>query len=298
MNTYSPVVIIPCGENRLENLNLVLESLYNQTLKVMYIVIVCDGFMPHKVNEVCGEIRGKLLLDGVVSIATYNAKHVGGSGTIQPKNAGAIWADDNLPIDSFSHYWFVDSDIIMDPEANQMYAYATQYDYGEPRIMIGPYEWLPKGKRELSPEIKNDPRWDMFNSNGHRTTAEGNISYAMANFGGNIVYPAKAFRDLGGFWDELSAGRVEDGEIGLRFCAAGVPMTTVGRARGYHLDHPVNHQWKLDTNTVEVPMLDERHPWVHNHGIYVSDNDGKRFEWVDPETGEHKNTLEMWKSNE
>lgn len=294
MNEFNVGVVIPCSENRLDNLKMVLQHLKVQTFKPRSIVIVCDGFLPQKVSEYCGQEMSEIMLEGIQIQATYNEKHVAGSGTIQPKNAGAWWFDNakwsQQPI---NYLWFIDSDIIVEPKTLEYYKWATEFS-DEERIMIGPYEWLPSGTRYMDENLHNDPRGTFFQDFSPSYTSVGEINFALANFGGNIVYPRKAFNDIGGFWDELSAGRVEDGEMGLRCCSVGIPMCAVPKARGYHLDHPVNHQWKLETNEREVPMLNERHPWVEKEGIYVSDKDGKRFEWIDPNTGIHHNTLEIW----
>ena len=307
MNEFNVGVVIPCSENRLDNLKLVLQHLKVQTFKPRSIVIVCDGFPPSKVSEYCGQEMSEIMLEGIQIQATYNEKHVAGSGTIQPKNAGAWWFDNakwsQQPI---SHLWFIDSDIIVSPTALEEYWNAEKQEFSwheaailneriqEPRIMIGPYEWLPIGRRQIDESLHNDPRGTFFKDFDPSYTSVGEINFALANFGGNIVYPRQAFKDIGGFWDDLSAGRVEDGEIGLRCASVGIPMCAAPNARGWHLEHPVNHQWKLETNEREVPMLNERHPWVQQEGIYVSDNDGKRFEWIDPNTGIHHNTLEIW----
>jgi len=287
-------VVIPCGENRLENLVECVRHLSNQTRQIDNLVIVCDGFASHKAID--SLIIANLWLSNhnessVNKIKIIESpKHVGGSGTLQPKNYGAAFVTNNYP--DIDYLWFVDSDIIVEETTLESYQAANQLD--ENRILIGPYEWLPSGVRKLSPEIKNDPRWGMFEEYGSSYTSVGEIHYALANFGGNIMYPVKEFTRVGGFWDELSAGRAEDGEMGLRCASMGIPMAVVPDARGYHLDHPVNHQWKIDTNAVEVPMINERHPWVQDEGIIVVDKDGKRFDWVNPETGKSVNTLEIW----
>src|SRR5690606_22612890 len=133
-----------------------------------------------------------------------------------------------------------------------------------------------EGIREIRRDLSNDPRAEFFKEFDPTYTSVGEINFALANFGGNIVYPREEFKRVGGFWNDLSAGRCEDGEMGLRCASMGVPMCAVPNARGWHLDHPVNHQWKLDTNAVEVPMINERHPWVEEEGIIVVDEDGKR----------------------
>lgn len=287
---FIPSIVIPCGENRLDNLRLVLSHIAEQTVEPKEVIVVCDGFDPKIASTHTIKESSEILSKGIQVIFTHNPKHVPGSGTIQPKNAGAWKLDE---IDSPSNaILFIDSDIILSPFAMKYYRQAWEHE--PDRILIGPYEWLPENVRVPVEYLHNDPRGTFFEDYDYEYTSVGEINFALANFGGNILYPRKEFKAIGGFWDELSAGRVEDGEMGLRCCAVGIPMAAVPKARGWHLDHPVNHQWKINTNAEEVPKLNARHPWVENEGIFVSDNDGKRFEWIDPKTGIAHNTNEIW----
>jgi GT2 family glycosyltransferase len=293
-NRFQVGVVIPCGENRLENLVETIKHLRNQTEHVPLAVVVCDGFDSNKAIEALKSSDVWELSDSSLGrlVIIESPKHIASSGTLQPKNYGAAWIDNNVKW--ITHYWFIDSDVIMTPETTSAYRQAAELDGDERRILIGRYEWLPKGKREIDVTINNDYRKDMFDKYDIDHTSVGEIHFALANFGGNIIYPADAFKRVGGFWDDLSAGRVEDGEMGLRCASMGIPMTVVPGARGFHLDHPVNMKWKQETNKKEVPMINKKHPWVQNEGLIVVDKDGKRFDWVNPKTGKSVNTLEIW----
>ena len=283
-------VVIPCGENRIENVVECVKHLKKQTIKPYVVAIVCDGFDGDTVIKAL--TSKNLWNNNNFAIASLSApKHVAGSGTLQPKNYGAAWIDRRFG-GEVNNLWFLDSDIIVEKFALE--AYKKAYSINQNRILIGPYEWLPSGIRKIKPELHNDPRTQMFQDYDTNYTSVGEIHFALANFGGNIIYPLKDFKAVGGFWDDLSAGRVEDGEMGLRCASMGIPMAVVPNARGYHLDHPVNHQWKLDTNEKEVPMINKRHPWIQNEGIIMVEKDGKRFDWINSKTGESINTNEIW----
>jgi GT2 family glycosyltransferase len=284
-------VIIPTAENRIENLIQNLDHLENQTVKVPLVVIVCDGPFSHKVIDAISP--WEFYESNIETIKILEApKHVAGSGTLQPKNYGAAFVDRHY--NDITHLWFLDSDIIVEKSALEAYIEAHFIEVGIDRILIGPYEWLPANERKINPDIHNDPRTQMFEDYNIEYTSVGEINFALANFGGNIVYPLEAFKRVGGFWDDLSAGRVEDGEMGLRCASMGIPMAVVPDARGYHLHHSVNHSWKVKTNKKEVPMINQRHPWVQQEGLIVVEKDGKRFDWINPDTGESVNTLEIW----
>ena len=280
-------VVIPCAENRIENLKMCLESIFELDLLPKAVVVVCDGFPTEKVEK---EIKQNKLLHFV-----YNEKHIPGTTTEQPKNRGVRFIDSILNKElekPINYIWFLDSDIIVDRDCLSQYNVALKHESN--RILIGPYEWLPAGTRKIDKNLFNDPRWNLFLEYDYTYTSIGEINFALANFGGNIVYPLEEFKKAGGFWNELSAGRVEDGEMGLRCASMGMTMAVVPKARGWHLDHPVNMAWKVETNAKEVPMINSRHPWVESEGIIVVEKDGKRFDWIDPATGKQVNTLEIW----
>jgi GT2 family glycosyltransferase len=284
-------VVIPCAESRIENLIMCLDHIFDLDMQPKAVVVVCDGFETKHAEE---KVKARKNLHFV-----YNEKHIAGTDTEQPKNRGVRFIDSilNKQLENPINYiWFLDSDIIVDYDCLTFYNLALK---SEPnRILIGPYEWLPEGKRKIDKSLYNDPRTQMFKDFDYDYTSVGEINFALANFGGNIVYPLEEFKRVGGFWNELSAGRVEDGEMGLRCAAMGVPMAVVSKARGWHLDHPVNINWKIETNAKEVPMINSRHPWIEKEGIILVEKDGKRFDWVNPKTGKSVNTLEIWNAYE
>jgi hypothetical protein len=49
-----------------------------------------------------------------------------------------------------------------------------------------------------------------------------------------------------------------------------------------------------ERNARDVPMLNDRHPWVEQHGVYVVERDGKRFDQRCAACGELVNTIEYW----
>lgn len=286
---FNAGVVIPCAPNRMENIKLCTQHIVAGNIVPNEIVFVLDGWAISQEDE--NEIRGYDEFNLTNMTFLHTEKHVVGNGTLQPKNHGAAYLDKNTEC---THVWFIDSDIIVEPETLFEYLLASQQDGEEPRILIGPYEWLPGSHRGLAPKLHNDPRGQFFLDYDPSYTSVGEINFALANFGGNVVYPIEAFKRVGGFWDDLSAGRVEDGEMGLRCAAMGVPMAAVPKARAYHLSHPINHEWIYKTNAEEVPKLNARHPWVEQEGVIVVEKDGKRFDWINPETGESVNTNEIW----
>lgn len=264
MNT---AVVIPLGPGRLENLQLVLNCIATQTVKPKLVVIVCDG------SDAAFDMEGSF----PVPLAVVQApKHE--PGEEQPRNLGVrlVRDLDHQQTLGISHVWFLDSDVLVGEDCLEMYEDAMQAEPIE-RVLVGPYDWMQAGQREPQPELRNDPRWPSFDAHEPFEMLTGDLSAGLACFSGNLVWPIAEFERVGGFWDELHHGRCEDGELGLRAVAMKVPVSFVREARGWHLWHPVDVAETQRRNARDVPMLNDRHPWVQGEGVFVEDVEGKRF---------------------
>lgn len=281
MNT---AVVIPVGPDRLENLLEVLNCLSNQTVKPGLVAIICDG------PEAAFELEGNYNIPLAI---LRTDKHE--PGEEQPRNIGVrLVRDLEARGDfSFSHVWFLDSDILIEPDCLEMYELAMQAEPIE-RILIGPYEWMPPGVREPMPDLKNDPRWVSFDVHEPFEMLRGDLSAGLACFSGNLIWPIGEFERVGGFWNELHHGRCEDGELGLRAVSMQVPISYVKGARGWHMYHDFNPEVVQERNARDVPMLNERHPWVKGEGLFVEDADGKRFSMRCPSCGAEFPSSEIW----
>jgi GT2 family glycosyltransferase len=272
-------VVIPATQNRVENLKEVAEYLNKQTVLPDEVVIVCDGWdsyfdFQELFNVSCKSIRVK--------------KYIPDGFHDQPRNIGVKYLSKDI-----DYVWFLDSDCI--PSSNVLEAYKNALEKSKiDRILIGPYEWLPPGKRHIDPTLHNDPRTQIFRDFGPEYIAVRELNFALACFSGNLVWPVKEFKRVGGFWNEIHAGRCEDGELGLRASSMGVPMSVVPDARAWHLYHEINMNWIQSANSRDVPKLNARHPWVQEKGIIVADKDGKRFDIICPRCNEQINTNEIW----
>lgn len=279
-------MVIPVGQGRNENIEAVLESLTEQIPVASFerlvkrIVLIYDG-AKHEIdldNIPCPSVP--------ISIVEL-PKHQPGDD--QPRNIGVRVLRELSP--EIGHVWFLDSDVILDPMAAT--AYEAALALNSHRILIGPYEWLPPGARHRISQLRNDPRWASFESNSPEKTVVEDLSAGLGCFSGNLIWPIDEFERVGGFWNELHHGRCEDGELGLRAVAMGVPIGFVRDARGFHLDHDRNHQWIEDANKRDVPMLNARHPWVQGSGLFMVEKDGTRFDASCP-CGWTGNTMEIW----
>lgn len=281
MSNFRPGVVIPLGAGRRENVAMTLRSLHEQTRLPEAIVIVADGpeaaIKPHGLS--------------IPTLQVISPKHE--PGLEQPRNVGVRMLEKHF--DGCNAAWFIDSDIIFAQDA--LAKLTETWEGGEERIIQAPYEWLAPGQREIHPELYNDPRWAMLNEERWRDPAAqsvGELNVGLGCFSGNLVWPIEEFTRIGGFWNEIHHGRCEDGELGLRAVAQGVPITCCPGARGYHLWHPINHELATERNARDVPMLNARHPWVEGEGVCVVERDGRRFEQHCDGCGQLINTLDWW----
>lgn len=264
--------VIPVGPGRLENLIEVLASLRSQTRLPDAVVIVEDGPALDGVS-----FQG---LDLATSLIVHTAKHE--PGMEQPRNIGTRVAEAVWGVD---HVWFLDSDVVVDTDCLE--ELETALERGpQDRIVVAPYDWLAPGLRPTSqgrvpPEWygwNNDPRWEQFRASPPERVYNADLGAALACFSGNLLWPVSEFKRVGGFWNELHHGRCEDGELGLRAAAMGVGISFASAARGWHLWHPVNHELAVARNARDVPMLNDRHPWVQGAGVILTDRDGAAFD--------------------
>lgn len=279
-------VVIPVGPGREHNLRRVLDCLAMQIPHVpARICVVEDGeALPSDFSFTEGTLRAR------------RPKHE--PGQEQPRNYGvrALMAHDPL----ISHVWFLDSDIVVEPDCLE--AFETGMAQGdERRILVGPYDWLRDGEVPLPGwmpqlhDVRNDPRWQTFDTSMPADTYVNDLSAGLGCFSGNLVWPVTDFMHVGGFWNELHHGRCEDGELGLRAVAMDVPISYVPDARGWHVAHPINMAWALTANRRDVPMLNDRHPWVQQAGIELNlDRDGAAFDVRCPGCGTAVPTIRWW----
>lgn len=279
------VPVIPVGAGRRENLRECLASLALQA-PVSDVVVVFDG--PEAVCVLPDWSRGQLLEVELI-------KHE--PGFEQPRNVGTRIASEELDA---THVWFVDSDIVLSEEAGDHLL--LQARRSKHAILVGPYEWLGQGQRPASPglvkpgwdALTNDPRWPSFHEHPAGNIVSGDLAAGLACFSGNLVWPVSEFERVGGFWNQLHHGRCEDGELGLRAVAMGCHIGFVAAARGYHLWHPVNHELALTRNARDVPMLNERHPWVEGSDVFMVERDGRAFDAICG-CGESVPTIQWWR---
>lgn len=272
-------VVIPVGPGRTENLAAVMSCLNMQTRPPDMAVIVFDG--QNATPDAGDTIQGS---DFPVFMFVAE-KFEPSRGMEQPRNIGTRLARDERP--DLTHVAFLDSDVVVEPDWLETLERAFEAA-PEDRILVAPYDWLPGYLRpsagsagstwQAARGIRNDPRWAMFQQHGPEHVYRNDLSAGLACFSGNLVWPINEFVRVGGFWSEIHHGRCEDGELGLRAVAMDVPISLVAGARGYHLHHTVNTQLAIARNQRDVPMLNERHPWVEGAAVFMVDRDGKAFD--------------------
>lgn len=279
MDDFNVGVVVTVGPGRRENVELMLQHLVRLVGKLpVCVVLILDG----------PEVETPVWPASPFPIHAVRLAERHRPGHEQPRNVGVR----ALQYDSaITHAWFLDSDILVGPDALRYYESANAM-LETSAVLIGPYEWLPDHIREVAPEVYSDFRWPMFRERGFGPFV-ADLGVALGNFGGNLVWPVAEFTRIGGFHPQLHHGRCEDGELGLRAASHRIPMALVAEARGYHLSHDINHDLAEQRNRRDVPLINAWHPWVEGQGLLVTDEDGARFDFV-CECGEQVNTLLMW----
>lgn len=296
-NVKLGVVVTTCA-GREENLRRTISYLAATDPRPDILVVVFDGVEP--VTDLA-ETEFKQVLVKIV-------KHA--PGQEQPRNVGVRHLRESLP--DATHVWFLDSDLVFRSDILLEFERAYSQDpitqiiapdrrqVSGPsdlhRVLLGPYDWLAPEVYEPVESSHNDIRWPSFKEHGPSVALVHDLGAALGCFGGNLVWPIDEFQDVGGFHPQLSHGRVEDGELGLRAAAAGVPMSLVADARAWHVAHNVNSQWCLATNRREVPLLNSWHPWVEERGLILTESDGARFDFrcTEPDCGLIMNAHDHW----
>jgi hypothetical protein len=294
MTDFVPGVVMPVGPGRHEFANKSLKSIYAGDITPAACVVVADGWTPDSSLEQIfpTDVRGFRVANAEY-IFHETRKHE--PGREQPRNIGVRVLRDHFA--ECTHVWFADSDLIFERSALAEFKKAYEKIRDNRAILIGPYEWMPSGNDQPMPKLRNDPRWPFFNETEAGDIQTG-LNAGLACFSGNLVWNIDEFIRIGGFWNEIHHGRCEDGELGIRAYAQGMAFAPVANARGWHMDHPRNHQRILEMNARDVPMLNERHPWVEQHGVFVAERDGKRFDQTCAICGQVVNTIDWWQHQE
>lgn len=278
-------VVMPIGPGREDNVRSTLESLAAMTELPYIVVLVLDG---------PDASRPDYLESLPFPAYAYRTAEKHHPGMEQPRNVGV-----RLMPDSVSHVWFLDSDILVTGEALSSYVtmeadLARRYK-ANACVMIGPYyELLPPGQRAPIPEMKEDPRWPMFEERDGEVTV-GELGTALGCWSGNLVWPIDRFKEIGGFDSRLHHGRCEDGELGIRTARHRIPIVCVAAARGWHLHHERNMDWILATNAIDVPLIHAWHGAAEEYqGLVPVPTEGVRLEYACPHCEQLVNTGEIW----
>lgn len=273
------VTVIPVGPGREDNVNRVLACLSRQKVTAP-VVLVEDG---------PALSSGFVTPENLVVKIVRTEKHE--PGREQPRNIGVRVVAETWP--HATHVWFLDSDIIIEP--NCLEALVVGLASGpQDRILVAPYDWMGPDVLEPQHELHNDPRWEMFGFSPADKVYRNDLSAGLACFSGNLVWPISEFQRVGGFWNQLHMGRCEDGELGLRAVAMDVGISLVAEARGWHVYHHIDIDVIYAKNARDVPMLNERHPWVEGSDVFVVDREGAAFDVVCPVCQETVPTGRWW----
>ena len=297
-------VVVPVGDGRQQNLLNTLHALEQQSLgtdQFEVIVVQDGGFDP--ILEVC-QFAPHLDLR-YVKIPKFERKQ-----DRPPRNVGALLAryghlvfldsDIILHRDALSFY-------SEDFDAEPTGIVAGMYDWLPPaKITLADVErgldsiyflaphTNPDGSQDVAPQLYvptlpfpkgeathnvcRDIRRPMFMDTDHtvRYCGPGNMNVYLGMFSGNLGIAAPTFWAAGGYWEELTAGIVDDGAFGLTCWTHSVrrdqnlnivepveqklefAVRLDKRIRAAHQYHDRNLDFVQATNQREVPLINRR----------------------------------------
>ncbi len=297
-------VIVPVGDGRQKNLLNTLHALEVQSLPTsrFEVIVVQDG--GHDAILEVTEFAPKLDLR-YVKIPKFQRGH-----DRPPRNVGALLArfahlvfldsDIILHRDALRYY----SDNF---DADPTGIVAGMYDWLPPakieladvdRGLDSIYELAPHtnpdGSADVAPRLLvpalpfplgqathnvcRDIRRPMFLETDHtvRYCGPGNLNVYLGMFSGNLGFSVKTFWAAGGYWEDLTAGIVDDGAFGLTCWAHSVERDDAlnivepvvqkmefavrldQRIRAAHQYHDRNLAFVQATNEREVPIINRR----------------------------------------
>lgn len=247
--------VVPVADNRIINIKRTLRLL--RKTDVEQIVLVLDGWESTAVELMDGETDDRVRC---LSIPKF-----GGGG--YPRNVGVDHLDPGT-----THVWFVDSDAIWDPTADPVTAFRDAYQ-GCDRIMVGQCLWGAPGEDQFWGRCERDEFRMQFDHYTSQDVFFYDAGAALACITVNLVWPVHMFNKVGGFRTDLI--RTEDGELGLRAAEHGIGVSFVKDSQVFHVWHERNLPFILERNAIEVPLLDEMHPWVKGR---IDPENGDRLE--------------------
>lgn len=238
--------------NRADNLMLCLTGLANQSCQDFDVVVWDDGSEDGGATRmVVGEMSRRL------PNLVYGWHPHGGYRVSLARNKGA-----RLHRPEVTHYWFVDSDVVLTPGAVD-HAYVLCQK--KPTVVVcGKYDWLPP--MEITPEdivqrfgqfaagkltakqtnyqpdiLGADPR---FRTNPELWDCEREVTViGGSTLSGNLIVPYGWWGKTGGF-DEKIEGQGQDSEFGHHLQAVHASVVFCPHVIGYHVSHPIDRAWK------------------------------------------------------
>lgn len=283
MNTSSnkAVSVVVVTYERRQHLRWCLEALALQTLvhERFEVVVVDDGGTDNSGFEVGAARRRHPGFD-----VRYSWHEHQGWGLARSRNDGAVLTTGECIV-------FIDSDILLNPEAASVYARLLQTN---PKRVIGGYYKYLKGMEITLEAIKEwTPIWDMTlpelaipqheyqllgtdvrEAHYNQGTAaedlfanEGKVyrnPYSL--LGGNIMVPRDIWDRTEGFDETLTHYGGEDAEYSLQVADLGYGFSYSKRAGGCHMAHTKHEGAELKTEMAKQHIRERWPQWFTKHG--------------------------------
>jgi len=284
------ISIVTPTYNRLRNLKLCYQALLKQSVKDFEWIISDDG-STDETKEWVHTLPNEPFVVKYRYIGDHN-----GYRQCKARNAGVAMADSNSVA-----YLFLDSDVLLYPEAVEEYLNAYRKEPN--RVICGSYWWGSPMEiteddiinrfedilDEKLPLIPNAPAHGMLGKEYRvqfgfcdKDELRFEIGDYLALWGGNLLVPKHIFYEVAEYnnkfnpkenknfycgYDEHYTSPTEDGDFGLSVAEIGYPVSFNNLINGYHVWHPRNISDIQQKSAIDVVYLNEKHKEIMRSGV-------------------------------
>jgi len=228
----SHIHVVVLVYNRAANVRNALYSWSLQACSDFSIAVADDG----STDDIQAVIKE---YDKIMPIQYYRHPHGAGPGGSRVRNKATLLAPPET-----THVWYTDGDIIFNPKA--MEAAYKHIEEHPNRAIAGRYDYLDR--MEITPDLVRglfDELASRITRKDHRTRGSNAdwfehklLPTCQALLGANVIVPLIAWRECGGWDENIPGGRAFDCDFGWSLSDAGYGFLTCSCIFGHHQWHP------------------------------------------------------------
>jgi len=237
------ISVVMAVHNRIDHVREALQYWAMQTRRD-FTLVVADDASTDPIRELALEYS-----------SLFHVRHVYTGGSIPLKVAATLNVGTKVVPPETTHVWYTDGDLLFPPNAiENAYKHISEHPG---RVLAGRYDWLPEsGKRAGA---RPDHRLRVH---GENWFANQLLDSCGGILGANVIIPIKAWRDVGGWDENIPGNNANDCDFGWCLTDAGYHLLTCDDIMGYHQWHP--------RNAKELSRYKESMPYIfRKHGLPV-----------------------------